>query len=107
MVYSKIIIWEDLGIKGESFASDKVFKLHELIRNKKEKLGYIPNKLAYEPLDDPSITDNIKLSIESHNNPSGAREAMLQGYLEMIDLVKKTYLYTDEKIEQFKTNNKE
>ena len=49
MLYSKIIIWEDLGIKGESFASDKVFRLHELARMKKEKLGYIPTKLAYEP----------------------------------------------------------
>jgi hypothetical protein len=107
MVYSKIIIWEDLGIKGENFASDKVFKLHEQIRQKKEKLGYIPNKLAFEPLEDPSLNDKLKIDLEATTNPSGARESMLQGYFEMIDLVKKTYLYTDEKIEQFKKNNKE
>jgi hypothetical protein len=52
LIYSKIMIWEDLGIKGETFATDKVFKLHEIIRSKKEKLGFIPVKLAYEPIDE-------------------------------------------------------
>lgn len=108
MIYSKILIWEDLGIKGENFASDKVFKLHEQIRHKKEKLGYIPTKLAYLPIEESSAIDKVQLSLVSPSlQAAGARDSMLEGYMEMIDLVKKTYLYTDEKIEQFKKNNKE
>jgi hypothetical protein len=60
------------------------------------------------PIEESSAIDKVQLSLVSPSlQAAGARDSMLEGYMEMIDLVKKTYLYTDEKIEQFKKNNKE
>jgi hypothetical protein len=105
MLYSKIIIWLDLAITSDKYEAEKVVKLFELIKETEAK-QHVPTKLAFEPIEEDFIGFYQK-------EPSAPCEtmhtqmALLDAYYEMEELVKKSFLYTEEKIEQFKENNVE
>lgn len=53
MLWSKIVIWVDMGITNDKYETDTVVKMYETINQKKDtENGFIPVKLAFEPIEE-------------------------------------------------------
>ena len=53
MLWSKIVIWVDMGITNDKYETDTVVKMYETIQHKKDsENGYIPTKLAFDPIEE-------------------------------------------------------
>ena len=106
MLYSKIVIWIDLNITSDKYEAEKVVSLYKMINETKSKNNYIPTKLAYEPITD-EYSGYYMQGPSASSETAHSAIAMLEGYSEMEELVKKSFLYTEDKIAQFKTNNEQ
>lgn len=104
LLYRKIVVWLDLAITSDKYEDEKVVKLYEKIAALKSEKDYIPTKLNFEPIDEDYIGFFAK-DPDAASDMVNCETALIGGFLEMEELSKTTYTYTDEKKIQFKANN--
>ncbi len=110
ILYRKSIIWADLNItsggkEGEDiYAHQKVVEIFAKISDFKQNLHYLPGKLPYDPI--TVATPGIYTSTGAGElETSLAMQAMILNVIEMEHLIKKSFLFSQEKREQFLQNN--
>lgn len=108
ILYRKCIIWADLNItsdgkEGEDvYGHQKVVEIFEKISQYKQDYNYLPGKLTYDPITDSS--PGVYTS-DGELDTALSLQAMILNIVEMEHLIKKSFLFSEEKRMQFFQNN--
>ena len=119
MTYKKTVIWTDLKImpgsaknadaNDEIYTSEKIAEIHNQFDDYMQKLGYAPQKMSFKPLDVESNTagDDDPDSRRNNKNSDLAKtlEATIESNIDMEELIKAKFLFSDEKIKDCLSSN--
>ena len=117
MTYKKTWIWTDLKImpgssknadtNDEIYTSEKIAEVHEKMDDLQSKLGYIPVKCNFQPLETEKETAEGQEKKEKHNIFTMAQslEATIDSNLDMEEFIKAKFLFSAEKIQDCLSTN--
>ena len=105
VLYRKIVVWLDLNITSKDYKPEKECALHTMIDEQRHAPnGVIQTLLNYDVVDE-SHEGFFSQGTDAPTEMVNSELAMVDAVLDLEKLAKKTFLYPDEKIVQFKENN--